>query len=843
MKTRFFLLIYIPVLLIVSTIGIWFFEYVLTGNPNSAFNNIFSSLWWTVQTLTTLGYGDLAPVTLGGQLFSILVMGAGLIQLALIISLVSDRLVSHRGAKERGLAEVQMQNHILVCSDDMIFIQKILEENRSFVNQERVVLVCPFEKHPMQSDPLDQNIPWVSGDAYRYRILQKANAQKAFIAYVCLKDDSHCLMTVMQIEQLTNGEAVTMVQYQGVGKQQLFEDVGCDHAVNPYQLQVPMMVSSFTSRGSSWWIMQLIVRGDYTRYGSIYQKGTPSLENHELSHEDVGKTWLELTEEWKRHKDLLPMGLMEENTVMINPDADFTLFEELKVLTLVPPEERPQGDETSDAIDYQGDAEIENQGNILVCSDNPAFLESILRELSFLDNLDGIIVISEVNPEEVDQGRLEIEWILDCSYSSEALKKAGASDAKVAFVDHEHDGLTLITVLELERITGGAIFTVAGYREDDFDQQLLKAGCDFCINTRELTAPLLSQTSAHPGTGVLIESIISGEPPSERIFSRQFNKKWVPKTWIETLLDLKNEYSYLSLGLIRAYDRRMLCNPNNDVMVEPGDTILFMAKAEDDHDQEIFLPGRVKLHDPNRKEELDERQTALLAEAEELFKQGVLLSRKTGGAGEAYQLFHESAVKGFTRAKYNLGILNFHGKGVPRNVEEAYYWFHEAAEEGNEAARKALDSIKILRESEEQFKNSEKQLNMVQMDHLSEDQRFWYAKAITKLILADGRIDLYERVYLHGAIHILEDPEHVRDIEESVLLNREITLGNVFGLSDKDQERILAELVEIATVDRDFDVEEQEMLREVGNAMGSSRKTIQKTIDQGLERVRQYQKR
>ena len=61
MKTRFFLLIYIPVLLIVSTIGIWFFEYVLTGNPDSAFNNLFSSLWWTVQTVTTLGYGDLTP--------------------------------------------------------------------------------------------------------------------------------------------------------------------------------------------------------------------------------------------------------------------------------------------------------------------------------------------------------------------------------------------------------------------------------------------------------------------------------------------------------------------------------------------------------------------------------------------------------------------------------------------------------------------------------------------------------------------------------------------------------------------------------------------------------------
>ena len=69
---------------IVSTIGIWFFEYVLTGNPDSAFNNLFSSLWWTVQTVTTLGYGDLTPITLGGQLFSILVVAAGLLQLALI---------------------------------------------------------------------------------------------------------------------------------------------------------------------------------------------------------------------------------------------------------------------------------------------------------------------------------------------------------------------------------------------------------------------------------------------------------------------------------------------------------------------------------------------------------------------------------------------------------------------------------------------------------------------------------------------------------------------------------------------------------------------------------------
>ena len=50
-------------------------------------------------------------------------------------------------------------------------------------------------------------------------------------------------------------------------------------------------------------------------------------------------------------------------------------------------------------------------------------------------------------------------------------------------------------------------------------------------------------------------------------------------------------------------------------------------------------------------------------------------------------------------------------------------------------------------------------------------------------------------------------------------------------------------MIEIATVDRDFDLEEQELLLEIGNAIGTSRKKIQKAIEQGLEKVSQFQKR
>ena len=60
--------------------GIYFFE-----NPvqPEAFSSIFNSLWWAIATLTTVGYGDIYPITAGGKLFTffILMIGLGVISM------------------------------------------------------------------------------------------------------------------------------------------------------------------------------------------------------------------------------------------------------------------------------------------------------------------------------------------------------------------------------------------------------------------------------------------------------------------------------------------------------------------------------------------------------------------------------------------------------------------------------------------------------------------------------------------------------------------------------------------------------------------------------------------
>lgn len=66
------------VLLYVSAVGIYYFENV--AQPEQ-FKSIFHCLWWSVVTLTTIGYGDMVPITVGGKIFASIValIGIGII--------------------------------------------------------------------------------------------------------------------------------------------------------------------------------------------------------------------------------------------------------------------------------------------------------------------------------------------------------------------------------------------------------------------------------------------------------------------------------------------------------------------------------------------------------------------------------------------------------------------------------------------------------------------------------------------------------------------------------------------------------------------------------------------
>lgn len=61
--------------LFVSATGIYYFER--DAQPER-FASVFHALWWAVETLTTVGYGDTFPITLGGRIFTFVVIMCGL---------------------------------------------------------------------------------------------------------------------------------------------------------------------------------------------------------------------------------------------------------------------------------------------------------------------------------------------------------------------------------------------------------------------------------------------------------------------------------------------------------------------------------------------------------------------------------------------------------------------------------------------------------------------------------------------------------------------------------------------------------------------------------------------
>jgi voltage-gated potassium channel len=91
-----------------SGMGIYHFEHEVQPDR---FASVFDGLWCAVVTLTTVGYGDLYPVTPGGRLFTfvVLILGLGVIAVpsGLLASALSRVRAEELAQREAALERAQ----------------------------------------------------------------------------------------------------------------------------------------------------------------------------------------------------------------------------------------------------------------------------------------------------------------------------------------------------------------------------------------------------------------------------------------------------------------------------------------------------------------------------------------------------------------------------------------------------------------------------------------------------------------------------------------------------------------------------------------------------------------
>ena len=169
------------------------------------------ALWWGMVTLTTVGYGDVVPVTFPGRLVGVTLMVIGFVSLSLVTATVASVFIERKFRQEKGLEAVKAAQHILILGWP--------EEAEALLDQllkrlpPTIPVVLINKAPPEQMDAIKEKYPrhavfYLRGDYSREEVLLKANVQGAIKAIILA--DRQPEETAAQVDQRTLFTALTL---------------------------------------------------------------------------------------------------------------------------------------------------------------------------------------------------------------------------------------------------------------------------------------------------------------------------------------------------------------------------------------------------------------------------------------------------------------------------------------------------------------------------------------------------------------------------------------------------------------------------------------------------------
>lgn len=202
--------------LIVFTI-LMFIIFISEQKTNSSINTLFDAIWYTLVTITTVGYGDITPHSILGRTSAMILLLAGVALFGALSGKFASFLFDRQQKKDRGLLKMnKMKNHFLICGWKPNFeriLEGILLANPE-IPPEKITLLNNSSQTEMEKIKVDsrfKNIHYIHGDFTDEDTLLKSQIKTAERTLILadnsenfsnLETDSRTVLAVITIKNL-----------------------------------------------------------------------------------------------------------------------------------------------------------------------------------------------------------------------------------------------------------------------------------------------------------------------------------------------------------------------------------------------------------------------------------------------------------------------------------------------------------------------------------------------------------------------------------------------------------------------------------------------------------------
>jgi voltage-gated potassium channel Kch len=146
MKAVIYLIIASGITIFVGTMIMYNLE---SGVQNSKMKTILDALWWCIATVSTVGYGDVVPVTSLGRIVAIIYMFFGIALIAILLAVVTNTFYKKRIEKGETNRKEQEMNYLRSvvmnklseieikqseCTETMNNLRLLIENRKRFEN-------------------------------------------------------------------------------------------------------------------------------------------------------------------------------------------------------------------------------------------------------------------------------------------------------------------------------------------------------------------------------------------------------------------------------------------------------------------------------------------------------------------------------------------------------------------------------------------------------------------------------------------------------------------------------------------------------------------------------------